>query len=416
MFYISIICLFLIIWIIFLNAHNNELKLHYFPALIFKLLCGLGIGYLYFYHYKSGDTIQYDQATHLVLNNITPSISNWYSFLFRSDLSFIHGTLPHVLNEYRSLFFVKILSLLYLFSDRSYWISSLYLSLFSFWGAWILVGSLFKYHPDSKYAGLISFLYFPTIVFWSSGILKESISFACITLITSLFIRWYYRRSFHFLNIILYILLFWVLWSLKYHYAAILLLSTLSGFIFMITYDKFGFSNRFLVYLGIFFILAFIITFIHPNFHLSNLMDVIKANHFKVTELSQEKNLIKFLPIGTGNYHFLINIPVSLFGGLFMPFPWQGHTILSVFTGIFNLVILLVTIYKLIHITKDQNSLNFWLFAGGTYVVILAIVMAYTTPNFGTLERYKISYLPFFLFWVFHEKSIRRRMGSLFVN
>ena len=416
MLYISIICLILLVGIIYLKADNNKLKIHFFTALIFKLICGAGIGYLYFSYYRMGDTIQYDQAVHLVLNNISPSFFNWVSFLIYSDLSFIQETLPHVLVESRSLFFVKILSLLYLISDRSYWISSLYLSLFSFWGAWILVGTVVKYWPDSKYAGLISFLYFPTIVFWSSGVLKESIAFACISLIAALFIQWYNGRSFRFLYFIYIIFLFWMLWSIKYHYAAIMFLSISSGFIFATTYNKFVFTNRYLIFFGIFFMMALITSIIHPNFHFSNIMDVINSNHIKIIEISKEKNLIKFLPFGTGIYHFLINIPVSFFGGLFMPFPWQGNSILPKLSGIFNLIILLLTTYKLVHLKITPNRINIWMLMAVTYVFILAIVMAYTTPNFGTLERYKISYMPFFLFWILYEKSIIKRLDGLFGN
>ena len=99
-----------------------------------------------------------------------------------------------------------------------------------------------------------------------------------------------------------------------------------------------------------------------------------------------------------------------------MPLPWQGAGILPKLTGIINLLILLLAINKLMRQKRAHGELNIRVLMTGIYVATLAILMAYTTPNFGSLERYKIGYMPFFLLWILNEKSIMKRIGGLFKN
>jgi hypothetical protein len=55
----GLILFLVLVTFLFFNEKHTELAAHFFPAVIFKLICGIGVGILYFYYYGNGDTIQF---------------------------------------------------------------------------------------------------------------------------------------------------------------------------------------------------------------------------------------------------------------------------------------------------------------------------------------------------------------------
>jgi hypothetical protein len=342
------------------------------------------------------------------------SFNEWFSFLFLSDLSGLNGEIPFVLQEPRSLFFVKILSVLYVLTGKSYWISSLFLSVFSFWGGWYIVKKITVHWPALKYPALVSFLYFPTSVFWSSGVLKDSLAYGCLMMIGALIIMGFRTRSANWRIMVPGFILLWMLWSVKYHYAVLIVLSLASGITWNALYRVKRIQYRIALFLFIFILITLGLSRLHPNFHISSLIDVLHANQEKIMDQSNEKNLITFLPIGTGMIHFIVNVPVSLVAGLFMPLPWQGTGYFLQATGFLNLFVLLLMIWKLFTIRIQSGNWSHWTVILVIYILILAVFTAYATPNFGTLERYKTGYLPFFLCWIFRNHFIFSKLKRVF--
>jgi hypothetical protein len=164
------------------------------------------------------------------------------------------------------------------------------------------------------------------------------------------------------------------------------------------------------VFIGVFFIMI-ILMFSHPNLRPERLMTVIQENHEMIKEISEQGKTIQFIETENPYFNFLLNIPISLFAGLFMPLPWQGMNILAIATGILNFILLIFFIKKLFSLSiKDFTQISSLNLSMALYIIIMAILMAYTTPNFGTLERYKISYIGFFIFWVFYGNSFLSRI------
>lgn len=404
-----------LVYYAFITTGSNSLKSHFFLALVIKLVAGLGVGLLYFYYYGNGDTLRFDASASLISGSIH-TVKDWFLFFFRSDRSLFSGTASTFPEEPRSFFFIKILSLIYLITGRSYWVSSLFLSFFSFFGAWKLSVTILHHWPRLKFPVLISFLYFPTVVFWSSGVLKDALAYGAITLLVSLMIRGMQKERIGLKHFLIAFLLLWMLWSVKYHLAVVLILSSGAGLVYHSVTRKFkpvwGFVMVFLFLIGI----ALVFSLLHPNFRPANLVEVLGQNHEKIIRISKEWNVVHFFPYGTGFSHFLVNLPVSLFAGLFMPLPWQGMGLLIKITASFNALILILTLLKFYDMKKASFRSNIWIMMGVIYVGLLAIMMAYTTPNFGTLERYKSAYIPFYLLWIFNNARRFPVSKSLFFH
>ena len=85
---------------------------------------------------------------------------------FRGDNLVLHG----LSNTY---FFSKILAVLNFASLETDWLNAVYLSLFSFVGCWMLAITLARVFPRTPaWAGVLAFVVWPSVLFWSSGVTK----------------------------------------------------------------------------------------------------------------------------------------------------------------------------------------------------------------------------------------------------
>jgi hypothetical protein len=401
-------------FIIFHKFIPPNLSKYFYPALIIKLLSGISVGLLYINYYKSGDTTRFqDLASNLYHYGIR-DLNGYFNFMLNSG-----GILPQISfdlsGEPRTLFFVKFLSLLNFISGGSYWINSLYLSFFSFLGSWILIQKIMKCNPELLIPAVISFAFFPTIVFWSSGILKESLGMLCFGIISSVFLDFYIEGKVKPLRIIMFIAFTWVYWQLKY-YIVIILIIAIAGFLLAdLIKSRYRNLQGLIVFPSCIFVLTFIASFLHPNFNPGILGGILKDNHELIIAISSPGNIVPFISSGHPNLDLILNIPISLIAGLFMPLPFQGEKLIAVIPGLLNLLILLSAVrlfYKGVQFPSGRSGLL--VYAMIFYIATLSVMLAYSNPNFGTLERYKVCYLPLFLFMILAgQKSLTSRLHRI---
>ena len=384
-------------------------------AFLVKILAGITLGILYFSYYKSGDTLVLHQATVSVVHNFGKSLFDFMDFLFgRSNESLVD--IHPVLNEPRTAFFVKIMSVFYVLTANNYWITSVYFSFFSFLGSWIIADTIININGRMKVPSLFAFFYFPTFVFWTSGIIKESIAWSCIAILISYTIIFVYNRKFSGIHMIFYLVLLYILWNIKYHYAAVFLLCSA----IVIIYNLFLKNSQrsalnYFVVTAIIIVVGILLMISHPNLYPDRILSILLDNHATIIEMSDPGHYIKYIGVKDPYIHFIINIPLALFAGLFMPLLWQGSNILMSATGLVNTILILLFIMKVISFISSGKKLftiDEILFS--IYIVILAIFMAYSTPNFGTLERYKTSYIAFFALWILYDNPIILRIFRYF--
>ena len=405
----SFVFLVIIIWL-YDRTRHEPLRPWFFYALLSKIGAGIVLGLLYIYVFQEGDTISYHKAASWLSQYARKEPGNYFNFLI------LNGKIPegfsYFINQPRALFFTKITSILAILTNNNYWLISIYFSLFSFIGTWLIANRISSFYPSYKIAALIGFLFFPSIVFWSSGLLKESIAMGCIGLYVYIFIPFFRDSKINIVQGFILIISALLLWMIKYYYAGVLFSVTIALFIskIIISNPRFTFAKEkpiISIFLMVLVILSLGVSFLHPNLNPFNIFQVLEQNHFQMLTISDPENIVRFINIGQGFTYFLINIPVSLFGGLFLPLPWSIPNYLGALAGIFNLVILILAIAKIFNIKTAGNQGSKILVIGMiTYVVILAILLTFATPNFGTLERYKISYLPFLLILILNRNPL----------
>src|SRR6185503_4066878 len=112
--------------------------------------------------------------------------------------------------------------------------------------------------------------------FWSSGIIKESMELASLFLITSVFLKFWMRDKITAVDILLVIFSGWVLWQIKYYYAAILFAVLVTTVVIHKAYSYFIKTDNAWIevclWFGVFIIPMLVISISHPNFYFDNFL------------------------------------------------------------------------------------------------------------------------------------------------
>jgi hypothetical protein len=380
------------------------LKKVYWPAFVFKLLCGIALGLVYRYYYTVGDTYgYYDDGVKLAKLAHT-DFSLYTEFLWGGNKKYaIWSELGF--QRPRAMFMSKIASILCLLTASNYWAVSVYLSFVSFIASWYLVKQIIAISTSLTLPSVAAFLFLPTAVFWSSGLIKESVAMAALYFLTAIFLKIWLRQKLRVCAWLLMPLAFWVLWNLKYYYLAVLLpvLATALVMKFVIT-PRLKYRQWYIVltvWSIVFCVPLWVASNLHPNFYPEHFMNVIVANYRQFILVSSPGDYIVYPSLQAEVGSIISYAPKALFSGLFRPFVWEAHTSFQFLVAIENLILIVLLITSFTKFKVFVNSgQRLLFFSAAVYVILLCIFLALSTPNYGTLSRYKAGFLSFFFLLV----------------
>ena len=377
-------------------AKLSDLINFYWPGLILKLCAGISLGLIYTHYYEYGDTwAMFSEAVKLQRIAFS-SLDNFIDIYFKSDFTAVANFSYSI--QPRAAFMSKIIAPIAYVSGGNYWFVSCYLSLFSFAGFWMLANTSYKLF-NNKWLVVIPSLFFPSIVFWSSGVIKESIAIGALALLFSILTNFYLQKRFRLTDLIIVLVSLFLLMYLKYYYAAVLIVTYLT-----LVVSYFVLPKRSPWYLemagvfGIFILILSIASLTHPNFWPSRFLAVIVDNYHQYADKSVEDNMVLFDNLSPTILSLAVHSPKALFAGLFFPLWTSTLDLLKVFSVFENWFILIAFIYSMskFSLPKDRD-IRLLLFTMTGFIVIMAIFITFSSPNMGTLVRYRIGYLIIFL-------------------
>ncbi len=308
----------------------------------------------------------------------------------------------------RALVMAKVVSVLHLTTGSNYWLSGAWLSLLSFWGGWRLADRLALLFPKHAIGAAFSFLFFPSVVFWTSGILKETLSAGIIGLVCAFFLRYGYQPRINrdgkaLLHGVLAAIGLAVLWQLKFYYCAVLVLCLLSFLISRGAAGRFGVNSVPGQWVLFEMVLVSLVglAFLLPGLSLQSLMAAIVQNHDAHLPGGVADPPLVYESLQPALSSFFLHAPKALVAGLFRPLPWEADNAFGIWVGIENILLLLAAGWASLRLLRRKFSIrpHFLLLLGTLhYMVLLAVVLSLAAPNFGEMSRYKVAYLPFFAF------------------
>ncbi len=410
-----LVAIFIFEWNKFLKKREEfPYYRYYLPGLFLKLFAGIGVCLVYVFFYRGGDTTEYffDNCSFVDVFLKNPQVvlevtfrgidaENWITFLMNS------GGL--IFNYDKHAFFVDRLTwVLCLFSFKSFTGETILLAWISYYAVWRLFETLIEEIPGLQKEFAIAVLFIPSVVFWGSGLLKDTITFAAVCLFTSSFYGIFVKRRAFVRNIILVT----ISSLLMVHIKPYILFALLPGSLLWIAGIVLSkISNK------------VIRLMVAPAFALISIGSgyfVIKSMGNSLGDYALEKVLNKavvsqqdlkrdeyggssfdigdFDPTVSG---VLEKAPQAINATLFRPYIWEARNPVVLLSGLENMGMMLFTIYLIIRL-KIYNLFRLMfrhhlLMFTVSFSLFFAFSVGLTTSNFGSLVRYKIPAIPFYV-------------------
>lgn len=407
-------------------AEIQDLKKYLFLAFILRMVGSVGYCMLIEYYYGYGDSLNFFSNGNFFTDQIAKDPSNIY-YLF-SSFKESSDWFASISTESSTFFYnpsnnlvSRISAIVSYLSFNKFLIISLFFGFFSFLGQWklFLVFDDINKHKNRKLLGL-TVLCAPSIWFWSSGLLKDSICLGAVGFMIHILYGFFTKKKFSLANITALLFLIFLVFIIKSYIIYIFL----AGFALMgvVVFFK-SISNTILrATLILFTILLTSVVLYQIDFS-----DLITDTTEKAVEQiqdfqhsyetigdSQENSKANF---DMGEFDGSINSiilksPLAIFTCLFRPFPWESRKAIIFLASIESTLLLLWTLFVMlklgiIYFFRLIFSTPHLLFCF-TISILFALVIGFTTFNFGTMIRYKVIFMPFYFFLLVNLYNLRK--------
>ncbi|UYZ64326.1 hypothetical protein [Hymenobacter weizhouensis] len=318
---------------------------------------------------------------------------------------FHHGRWHLVFHGYSNTFFLlKVLSAVNLASAGNALLTAGYLSLANFVAAWELVRQLRRRWPQAPAgAGVVALLLWPTVLYWTSGLTKESLLVASGYVVLALVLRLGYGPAPVRPGLVLPLLLAAAVLHFKMRYfLAIVLLGALAGLGLVRAVQALGVARwrwgQAVVLLGFLAASAWAASEVSPVFRANKFTSQLLRNYSELVASSRGRPHLEYPALAPTAASALQHAPQAAANTLARPWPWEGRGLYTV-AGLENLLLLAVLGVAVVATVRGRpGHLPFALvLALLLYCLVVAALLGLTTPNLGTLNRYRVSFLPFLL-------------------
>ncbi|MBC7388891.1 MAG: hypothetical protein H7329_06760 [Opitutaceae bacterium] len=309
-----------------------------------------------------------------------------------------------------TFFLVKVLAFLNLASLDENWLNALYLAVFSFVGCWCLAQSLRRAFPHTPSAAVIvAFVAWPSVVLWATGISKEAVLLGSGAGLLAIFIEFFYwvptlgtTRNVRWWLVMSGVLLALLHFNIRYFFA-LPLLGVLVGLGFVRLLQQMGLAQRRWAQLWAFGAVlsagVWLGTALGPAFGLNKLTNQVVRVYDHHVGTSADKPHFAYPDLQPTGKSLLRHAPLAAANALTRPWLGESRQLLYLAAGFENLVLLALSSLAIWAIWRGRaGKLPFGLvLALGVHCLALAVLLGLTTPNLGSLHRYRTGLLPYLL-------------------
>lgn len=393
---------------------NSQTKKYFLPALWVRFAGAIALGLIYQFYYEGGDTFNYwEHGSRWIYEAFQEDITIGLKLLIDSgggrslDETYEFSSKIWYFRDSASYVIVRLTALFDLFTFHTYSATSLFFAVFSFSGLWAMYSALNGKYPNNNGKLAIAVLFIPSVVFWGSGVLKDTVTLGALGWMTWSLLRWIDHKKRGLTEAVVLIISIFTIYKIKL-YILICYLPMVAVWLFFKHIKRI--RNLVLkilvvpILLSIFGIVGFFaleqITNENDKYALNNLAERARITAYDIrygwgARTGGEGGYDIGIPDGTWLGMFRL-MPDAINVSLFRPFLWEVRNPLMLLSSLEALVVLLVTIRALLtgkisRVSKDP----FLVFCLG-FSLIFAFAVGVSTFNFGTLMRYKIPMMLFF--------------------
>ncbi|MBS4012744.1 MAG: hypothetical protein KGZ97_03135 [Bacteroidetes bacterium] len=250
-----------------------------------------------------------------------------------------------------------------------------------------------KINESKSYIAFWGILLFPSLLFWSSGILKENILLFALGLFLlnlDLIISLKKRNT---INIIMLIISIALLLFMK-AYIFILIIPLLATYYLFKRFSNFSAIGLYVGVFSLWIVFLFALGYLYLGYSPLHVI-AEKQNNFVRFAIDVEAGSLISQRLMQPNLSSILSfIPVGFWNTLTRPHFLDGNSIIILFAALENIMIWIIVFYIIISAVLKKQFNSFVLFCLA-FVVVTFTFVGMTAPIYGSLVRYKIFALPF---------------------
>jgi hypothetical protein len=403
------------------NKHypvNHPWRKYFLPGLTVKVFGAVFITFVYVYYYGGGDTIEYYVQSKIINSSFNESFDKWIKLILR-----IPGRLDAEYYTYTSQLIwyddpgsyavCSITAFLSFFTLGTYLPAAVLFAAISFTGVWALFRTFAALYKHLTGPIAIATLFIPSTFIWGSGIFKDTICLFGLGWLTYSVFRILIKYDFRPSNLLLGALSVLLVAKIKIYILLAFLPAVLLWILFLYTNKIKNTGSRIFLRLVSVIVLAGGAMIAMQSlgeealgrYSLDNLEATAATTRNWISYSSGDEGSGYSLGEFDGSFTGMLSkFPLAVNVTLFRPYLWEANKVIVFLSAMEAFLFLFLTIkllfsVGLVKIYKtiiNEPTIQFCLI----FALIFAFAVGITTYNFGSLSRYKIPCLPFYLLFI----------------
>lgn len=401
--------------------YNDPLRKYFMWAFGLKIFGAIMLGIIYQFYYKGGDTLNYWHQTVLINSSFSESISTWFRLITSTANYYDVDVNPYTNQMYwygngQPEYLISVLgALIGLFTMTTYLPTSVIFAALSFIGIWKMFIVFTKMYPRLKKQMAISFLFIPSVIFWGSGFMKDTITLSCLGWVTYFFYQIFYENKKLLLNISGALFFMYVIFVIKSYIVMAFLPAALLWGVGLLSYKvkdiRLILFTRYFLYAAS--IAALVIVggrmqteiFGEYNVESVGFKSYVTRDYLYRISLEQDGSAYTLGDMDPSLLGMLEKAPAGVNVTLFRPYFWEARKPIVMISAVEAFIFLVFTIaaivrnnpLRAVQRVMSDETLQFCII----FTLVFAFAIGISTSNFGSLSRYKIPCMPFYTAFLF---------------
>ena len=392
---------------------------------LLKICAGFVMFLLYTYHYtdrNTADIFKYFDDGRAILAVLFDNPIHYLQLILgiNTDASYLQGYLENTnhwfkpydsraYNDTRTI--IRFNAIVGLFSMGYYQVHNVVINFLSLAGLLLVYKAFLPFLKNKSMELAIGVFLIPSVIFWGSGVLKEGILLLGmgLTLYHGFILITDDKKWINLVWLIAGVALialskFYVLLALAPAFICYILVAKTS-----IKYT----SIKYAVVLTLLLALGTLIGKLNPETSALQAIAQKQHNFIRLADSLQSGSKIEVSTLELTFTSFALNSPAALGNVLFRPHILEAQSPVILLAAIENAMLLLLLALFLFFFKFESTHINLLLFCL-TFVLILYLLIGYTTPVMGAIVRYKAPALPFLyvmLLLIFDKDKFASKIG-----
>jgi hypothetical protein len=391
---------------------DDVTRRYFIPALTLKIFGALALGFIYQFYYGGGDTFNFHtHGSRHIWEAFTDDPSKGFKLLFSDgkdyrDIYEYASRIPFFRDK-QSYAVIRLAAVFDLFTFSSYSATAILFSVIGFIGLWMLFITFYELNPGLHKWIALATLFIPSVVFWGSGLLKDTITLACLGMATFFIKRIFLDKRFSISRLLLLFLSLYVIFMIKKYilmnylpaalvWVYMVKLANVRSVVFKVM--MFPFVSVLVVAIGYYAVVQ--VGKDDPRYALEQLGNTAKVTAYDIAyQTGRDAGSTYSLGELDGSMGNMLGLaPQAINVSLYRPYLWEVRNPLMLMSALEATALLCLTLYVLF-VRRNvilQGLSNPHVIFCLVFSITFAFAVGISSFNFGTLSRYKIPLLPFY--------------------